>query len=154
MDIRKIKKVIELLEDSDVTEIEIREGEETLRISRRGTTVTAAMAPTMMQAPVVASAPAATAPAAEPAAAPAEPPEISGHVVRSPMVGTFYRSPAPGASPFVEVGQSVKAGDVIGIIEAMKMMNHIEADKAGVTGEILVEDGDSLEFDQAMVTIV
>ena len=81
MDIRKIKKVIELLEDSDVTEIEIREGEETLRISRQGTTVTAAMAPTMMQAPVVASAPAATAPAAEPAAAPAEPPEISGHVV-------------------------------------------------------------------------
>ena len=153
MDIRKIKKVIELLEDSDVAEIEIREGEESLRISRQGTTVTTTMAPAMMQAPA-AAAPAAPAPAPEPTSAPEAPPAISGHVVRSPMVGTFYRSPAPGAAPFVEVGQTVKAGDVVGIIEAMKMMNHIEADKAGVIGEILVEDGDSLEFDQAMVTIV
>jgi acetyl-CoA carboxylase biotin carboxyl carrier protein len=149
MDIRKIKKLIELLEESNVYEIEIKEGEEAVRISRGGAAPIAYAAP----APVapVAAAPVAAAPAA---IAPAPAPTVTGHAVKSPMVGTFYSSPAPGSKTFVEVGQKVNAGDTICIVEAMKMMNQIEADKSGTIGEILVADGDAIEFDQPLVTIV
>ena len=150
MDIRKIKKLIELLEESGIEELEICEGEESVRISRNGTAVVAApVAAAPIAAPVAAPAPAA--PAATPAAE-AEP-AIAGHAVKSPMVGTFYRSPSPDAAPFVEVGQTVNAGDVICIVEAMKMMNQIEADKSGTITAILVEDGEPVEFDQPMITI-
>jgi acetyl-CoA carboxylase biotin carboxyl carrier protein len=154
MDIRKVKKLIELLEQSNINELEINEGDESVRISRGGTAVTYAAAPA--PAPVAAAtAPAAApaAPATPEAAAPAED-ELAGHAVKSPMVGTFYASPAPGSPTFVSVGQTVAAGDVICIIEAMKMMNQIEADKAGTIGAILVEDGEAVEFDQPIVTIV
>jgi len=152
MDIRKIKKLIDLLADSDVVEFEIQEGEESLRICR-GTPGMVAGAPMVMAQPTAAPAPAPAPVAAAPAATPAAA-QPTGHAVKSPMVGTFYRSPSPGAASFVEPGKSVKAGDVICIIEAMKMMNHIEADKAGVIGEILVEDGEPVEFDQPLVTIL
>lgn len=149
MDIRKVKKLIELLEESNINEIEIKEGEESVRISR-GTSVTAA--PVAYAPP---AAPVAAAPVAPVAAAPAaEAPSHTGHVVTSPMVGTFYRSPSPSSPMFIEVGQTVKVGDVICIVEAMKMMNQIEADKAGVVEAILAEDGQPVEFDQPLVTIV
>lgn len=150
MDIRKVKKLIELLEESNINEIEIKEGEESVRISRGSSVVAAPVA-----APVVAAAPApvVAAPAA-PAEAAAEAPATSGHVVKSPMVGTFYSSPSPSSPKFVEVGQTVKAGDVLCIVEAMKMMNQIEADKSGVIEAILVEDGQPVEFDQPIFTIV
>ncbi|MDO3382891.1 acetyl-CoA carboxylase biotin carboxyl carrier protein [Gilvimarinus algae] len=152
MDIRKIKKLIELLEESDIGELEIKEGEESVRISRNSGHV--AMSAPQAYAPAPAPAPTpAPAPASEAASAP-EPAAPAGHVVTSPMVGTFYRSPSPGSPSFVEVGKHVKAGDVICIIEAMKMMNQIEADKAGVIEAILVEDGEPVEFDQPLVTIV
>lgn len=153
MDIRKVKKLIELLEESNIAELEIKEGEESVRISRHGSGATYAVAaPAPAPAPVMAAAPAA---APAPAAAAADEEEaLEGHVVRSPMVGTFYRAPAPGSAPFVEVGQKVKVGDVLCIVEAMKMMNQIEADKAGVVGAILVDDGEPIEYDQPMVTIV
>lgn len=148
MDIRKIKKLIELLEESDIGELEIKEGEESVRISRGISGAHAAPA-AVAPAPV---APAAVAP--PPAAEPVESvPALSGHPVKSPMVGTFYAAPSPGAEPFVKVGQQVKAGDVICIVEAMKMMNQIEADKAGTIESILVEDGQPVEFDQPLVTI-
>ena len=151
MDIRKVKKLIELLEQSNINELEINEGDESVRISRGGTAVTYAAAPA--PAPVAAApAPAAAPVAAEPAAPASE--EPAGHAVKSPMVGTFYASPAPDAPPFITVGQTVAAGDVICIIEAMKMMNQIEADKAGTIGAILIEDGEAVEFDQPIVTIV
>ena len=151
MDIRKVKKLIELLEQSNINELEINEGDESVRISRGGTAVTYAAAPA--PAPVAAAPAQAAAPvAAEPAAPASE--EPAGHAVKSPMVGTFYASPAPDAPPFVTVGQTVAAGDVICIIEAMKMMNQIEADKAGTIGAILIEDGEAVEFDQPIVTIV
>ena len=148
MDIRKVKKLIELLEESNINEIEIHEGEESVRISR-GSTVVAAPAP-------VAAAPA---PVAAPIAAPVAPvaeaaPAHNGHAVLSPMVGTFYRAPSPSSASFIEVGQSVKEGDPICIVEAMKMMNQIEADKSGVVEAILVEDGQPIEFDQPLVIIV
>ncbi|AMX01542.1 acetyl-CoA carboxylase biotin carboxyl carrier protein [Microbulbifer thermotolerans] len=152
MDIRKIKKLIELLEESDIGELEIKEGEESVRISRG-----VSGAP---QAAPVYAAPAAPAAAPAPTPAPAaaetqeEAPAITGHVVKSPMVGTFYAAPSPGAEPFVKVGQQVKVGDVICIVEAMKMMNQIEADKAGTIEAILVENGQPVEFDQPLVTIV
>ncbi len=151
MDIRKIKKLIELLEESDIGELEIKEGEESVRISRNSGFATA---PAPVYAP--APAPAAAAPAA---AAPVDDKKeasqsLSGHIIKSPMVGTFYSSPSPGSPAFVKVGQHVKPGDVICIVEAMKMMNQIEADKAGVVEAILVEDGEPLEFDQPMITIV
>ncbi len=155
MDIRKVKKLIELLEESNIDEIEIKEGEESVRISRNGaqailaaqSAYAAPMAPAPMAAPV--------APAAAPIAeAPAAAATTSGHVVASPMVGTFYRSPSPTSASVVEVGQSVKVGDVICIVEAMKMMNQIEADKAGVIEAILVENGEPVEFDQPLVSIV
>lgn len=147
MDIRKVKKLIELLEESNINEIEIKEGEESVRISRGPTVVAAAAAP--VAAPVAA-------PAAAPiaAAAAAAAPATNGHQVLSPMVGTFYRSPSPSSPSFIEVGQTVKAGDTICIIEAMKMMNQIEADKSGVIEAILAEDGQPVEFDQPLVTIV
>jgi acetyl-CoA carboxylase biotin carboxyl carrier protein len=153
MDIRKVKKLIELLEESNIDEIEIKEGEESVRISRNGA-ASAAMMPQFLphyapppQQPLPAAAPPAT---AEPAAA-AEP---VGQVVRSPMVGTFYRSPSPSSPMFVEVGHTVKVGDVICIVEAMKMMNQIEADMAGTIGAILVENGEPVEFDQPLFSIV
>ncbi len=146
MDIRKVKKLIELLEESNIDELEIREGEESVRICRHRPPTYAA--PQMAFAP----SPAAATPAA-PAAAPAAP-TLAGHVVASPMVGTFYRSPAPGTKAFVEVGQSVKVGDVLCIVEAMKMMNQIEADKAGIIGAILAEDGAPVEYDQPLITIL
>lgn len=152
MDIRKVKKLIELLEESNISEIEIQEGEESVRISRHpnGATWQPQPMPQYGQ-PAAAPAPAATAPAP----AEAEPAGVSyrGEAVNSPMVGTFYRSPAPGAKSFVEVGDSVKQGDTVCIIEAMKMMNQIEADRDGVVEAILVEDGEPVEFDQPMVVI-
>ncbi len=152
MDIRKIKKLIELVEESGITELEVQEEEGTVRISRAAP----AVAPAAVQyaaAPVVAPTPA-TAPTQAPTAAtPAASDELSGHLVRSPMVGTFYRSPSPEAKAFVEVGQSVKVGDALCIVEAMKMMNRIEADKAGVVKAILINDGDAVEFDEPLIVI-
>ena len=148
MDIRKVKKLIELLETSDIAEIEIKEGEEAVRISRSSSVMTTVVAPAT--APASAPAPSSVAEAEEKPA----PQTTSGHVVSSPMVGTFYRSPSPSSPPFVEIGTHVKAGDVVCIIEAMKMMNQIEAEKAGIIEAILVNDGEPVEFDQALVTIV
>jgi len=150
MDIRKIKKLIELIETSDVTEIEIKEGEEALRISRNSSVVPQAVA-----APAPVAAVAAPAAATEPvqAAAIAEP-APAGNIITSPMVGTFYRAPSPSSPPFVEIGQTVKAGDAICIVEAMKMMNQIEADHSGVVESIMVEDGEPVEFDQPLIRIV
>ena len=146
MDIRKVKKLIELLESSDIAEIEIKEGEESVRISRGSTSVPAPIAyqaPAPAPAPSAAAAPVAATPVAE-----------SGQAIKSPMVGTFYRSPSPSSPVFVEVGKHVKAGDVVCIVEAMKMMNQIEADHAGVVEAILVEDGEPVEFDQPLIRIV
>ena len=142
MDIRKIKKLIELVEESGITELEVQEEEGTVRISRAAP----AVAPAAIQYAAAPVAPVAAPAAAPAAAAPAEAPaaEISGHQVRSPMVGTFYRSPSPEAKAFVEVGQTVKVGDALCIVEAMKMMNRIEADKAGVVKAILVNDGEAV----------
>ena len=151
MDIRKIKKLIELVEESGITELEVQEEEGTVRISRAAP----AVAPAAIQYAAAPVAPVATPAATSAAAAPAEAPaaEISGHQVRSPMVGTFYRSPSPEAKAFVEVGQTVKVGDALCIVEAMKMMNRIEADKAGVVKAILVNDGEAVEFDQPLIVI-
>ena len=150
MDIRKIKKLIELVEESGIAELEISEGEESVRISRNFSgQVTAAPQMIMPQAAPVA-APVAAAPAAAPAAADAAP---SGHLRRSPMVGSFYRSSSPEAKPFVEVGQHVNVGDTLCIVEAMKMMNQIESDKAGVIKAILVENGQAVEFDEPLFII-
>ena len=151
MDIRKIKKLIELVEESGITELEVQEEEGTVRISR----AVPAVAPAAIQFAAAPVAPVAAPAAAPVAAAPAEAPaaEISGHQVRSPMVGTFYRSPSPEAKAFVEVGQTVKVGDALCIVEAMKMMNRIEADKAGVVKAILVNDGEAVEFDQPLIVI-
>ncbi|PKM46624.1 MAG: acetyl-CoA carboxylase biotin carboxyl carrier protein [Gammaproteobacteria bacterium HGW-Gammaproteobacteria-1] len=145
MDIRKVKKLIELLEESGVAEIEIHEGEESVRISRYSQNA----------APAVAIAAPAPAPVAAPAAAPVaeKKEEISGHAVTSPIVGAFYRSPSPQAKSFVEVGSRVNVGDTLCIIEAMKIMNQIEADKAGVVKAILVENGQPVEFGQPLFII-
>ena len=149
MDIRKVKKLIELLEESGIAEIEIKEGEEAVRISRY---MGGAPAPVVHHhAPAAAQAPAAAAATPAPAAPAAA--AVSGHVVTSPMVGTFYRSPSPGAKAFVDIGSSVKVGDTICIIEAMKMMNSIESDKAGVVKAILCETGQPVEFGQGLVVI-
>jgi len=155
MDIRKVKKLIELLEESNIDEIEIKEGEESVRISRHSAQAAALAAAPQAYAPPPAYAPPAPAPAPAPVAepAPAEP-AVSGHVVNSPMVGTFFRSPSPASPSFVEVGQTVKIGDVVCIVEAMKMMNQIEADKAGTISAILVENGEPVEFDQPLFSIV
>ena len=147
MDIRKGKKLIELLEESNINELEITEGEDSVRISR-GVPAAAYAAQPMMAAPMVAT------PLAAPAAVAISNEPIAGHTINSPMVGSFYASPAPGSPAFVSVGQAVSPGDVLCIIEAMKMMNQIEADKAGVIGSILVEDGEPIEFDQPLFTII
>jgi acetyl-CoA carboxylase biotin carboxyl carrier protein len=147
MDIRKVKKLIELLEASSVDEIEIKEGEESVRISRNKAASIA------MAAPVAAPAmPAPAAPAPVPATPDAAAPSTA-NAVTSPMVGTFYRSPSPDAPAFVEVGQSVRAGDVLCIVEAMKMMNQIEADRAGTVTAIHAENGEPVEFDQPLITV-
>jgi len=151
MDIRKIKKLIELLEESGISELEITEGEESVRISRNGPAQHYAPAPMHYAAP--APAPVAAPAAAPVAAAVAEKPVVSGHVVKSPMVGSFYRAASPTSKSFVEVGQSVKVGDTLCIVEAMKMMNQIQSDKAGVIKEILVENGEPVEFDQPLFII-
>ncbi len=147
MDIRKIKKLIELVEESGIAELEISEGEESVRINR----YSAQAAPAAPVQYAATAAPAPAAPVAE-TAAPA-PAAESGHKVLSPMVGTFYRSPSPEAKSFIEVGQTVSEGQTLCIVEAMKMMNQIEADKAGVVKAILVEDGQAVEFDQPLVII-
>ncbi|BCA26777.1 acetyl-CoA carboxylase biotin carboxyl carrier protein [Metapseudomonas otitidis] len=156
MDIRKVKKLIELLEESGIDELEIREGEESVRISRHSNKAMAAQ-PVYAAAPAPVAAPVAAAPAAAPApaadAAPAAP-KLNGHVVRSPMVGTFYRAASPTSANFAEVGQTVKKGDILCIVEAMKMMNHIEAEASGVIESILVENGQPVEYDQPLFTIV
>ena len=155
MDIRKIKKLIELVEESGIAELEISEGEESVRISRAPVAPAYPMmqqayaAPVMQQpAPALAGAVAPAAPVVE-----AAPAQISGHIVRSPMVGTFYRTPSPDAKAFCEVGQKVNVGDTLCIVEAMKMMNQIEADKAGVVKAILIESGQPVEFDEPLVVI-
>ena len=154
MDIRKVKKLIELLEESNIGEIEIKEGEESVRISRHGIQPAAPMAyaapAPAAPAPAAASAPAPAA-ASEPAAPAAAP--ATDNAVLSPMVGTFYRAPSPDAASFVEVGQTVRVGDVLCIVEAMKMMNQIEADRAGTVTAIHVENGEAVEFDQPLISI-
>jgi len=155
MDIRKVKKLIELLEESGIDELEITEGEESVRICRHrpASTTHVVSAP----APVAIAAAPAAQPAADagqgPAPAAVEP-ATRGFVQRSPMVGTFYRAASPGAEYFAEVGQTVKKGDVVCILEAMKMMNQIEAEQGGVIESILVENGQAVEFDQPLFTIV
>ena len=151
MDIRKVKKLIELLEESGIAEIEIKEGEEAVRISRMPTGVISHVPPAMLQAPAVAAAPAAAAAAAAAPAAPAR--RTNEHVVAAPMVGTFYASASPGAKPFVEIGSEVKEGQVLCIIEAMKMMNQIESDKAGKVTAIMATNGDPVEFGQPLFVI-
>jgi len=144
VDIRKIKKLIEIIEESDIAEIEIIEGEESVRINRYSSHA----------APVAyAAAPPPVAAAAAPAIAEPVTIEPSGHAVKSPMVGTFYRSASPGSAPFVEIGHSVKEGDTLCIIEAMKILNQIESDKSGVIKQILIEDAQAVEYDQALFII-
>ena len=154
MDLRKLKKLIDLVEESGISELELTEGEEKVRISRNlpqnQSVVHYAQAPMMQQA----AAPAASAPAAAPAeAAPAAPAAIEGHVVKSPMVGTFYRSPSPDAKSFVDIGSSVGVGDTLCIIEAMKLLNEIESDHAGVIKAILVENGQPVEYGEPLFII-
>ncbi|KEQ18918.1 acetyl-CoA carboxylase biotin carboxyl carrier protein [Endozoicomonas numazuensis] len=152
MDIRKVKKLIELLEESGIDELEIHEGEESVRISRysQNAPVAAIAAPQVIPA----AAPAPVAAASEAPAAAEAKPELSGHQVRSPMVGTFYTAPSPSSPLFAEQGQHVKEGDVLCIVEAMKMMNQIKADKSGTIEAILVENGQPVEYDQPLFTIV
>ena len=151
MDIRKIKKLIEMLEASGIAELEITEGEESVRISRYGQTPPMPAMPHPPQAYNLAPPPAASAPAAE--AAPAGKPAPDGKIIRSPMVGTFYNAPAPDADPFVKLGDDIKAGDTVCIIEAMKMFNRIEADFGGKIVEILVENGQPVEYDEPLFVV-
>ncbi len=150
MDLRKLKKLIDLVEESGISELELTEGEEKVRISRQPAGGQMQFAPTYMAQPMMQAAPAAAVatPAAEAAA-----PAIDGHVVKSPMVGTFYRSPSPDAKPFVEVGGSISAGDTLCIIEAMKLLNEIEADQGGVIKAILVENGQPVEYGEPLFII-
>jgi acetyl-CoA carboxylase biotin carboxyl carrier protein len=150
MDIRKVKKLIELLEESGIAEIEIKEGEEAVRISRMPTGAYAmhAPAPMMMAAPAPLPAPAVAAPAEVIAK-----PRANEHVVTAPMVGTFYAASTPGAKAFVDIGDEVKAGQVLCIIEAMKMMNQIEADKGGRITSVMAQNGDPVEFGQPLFVI-
>lgn len=152
MDIRKVKKLIELLEESAISEIEIKEGEESVRISRANT------APVYAPPPAAAPLPVAAAPVAQPAVTPEVPvqaaePEIDGTVINSPMVGTFYASPSPGAPEFVKPGQSIKPGDTICIVEAMKILNQIESEVSGVVKRVLVEDGQPVEFGEPLMIV-
>ena len=150
MDIRKVKKLIELLEESGIAEIEINEGEESVRISRYSSSAPAA--PVQQYAPAPAAAPA-PAPVAAEADSESEKPAISGHTIDAPMVGTFYTASAPGAPDFVKVGDSVNEGDTVCIIEAMKILNQIEADRSGVVKSILVENAQPVEFGQPLIVI-
>ncbi|AAP95559.1 acetyl-CoA carboxylase biotin carboxyl carrier protein subunit [[Haemophilus] ducreyi] len=151
MDIRKIKKLIELVEESGITELEVSEEEGTVRISRAQPVTQAPVQYMAAPQAVPASPTVAATPVISPA--PVVDAEVSGHAVLSPMVGTFYRSPSPDAKPFVEVGQTVNVGDALCIVEAMKMMNRIESDKAGVVKAILIGDGEAVEFDQKLIII-
>jgi acetyl-CoA carboxylase biotin carboxyl carrier protein len=155
MDIRKVKKLIELLEESGIAEIEIHEGEESVRISRHGSQMpmitTLAAGPMAMAGYAPNLAPVIPAPSEE--AAEAKPAAPSGHVVKSPMVGTFFRAPSPGSKAFVEIGQQVKIGDTLCIVEAMKMMNQIETDKSGTVTAILVENGQPVEYGEPLFVI-
>ncbi len=160
MDIRKVKKLIELLEQSDVAEIEIHEGEESVRISRHagGTSLFMPAGMTMQPAAAPAAAPAGAAAAGGAAAASVQSGDefldgLAGEIVRSPMVGTFYRSPTPGSAPFVDEGQKVKAGDTLCIIEAMKILNQIECERTGTVRRILVENGQPVEYNQPLFVI-
>lgn len=152
MDLRKLKTLIDLVSESNVSELEITEAEGKVRIVKSAPVAAAVTVAAPVAAPAVVAVPAAAAPvaAAEPAAAPAAP---KGHVVKSPMVGTFYRASSPGAKPFAEVGQSVKEGQAICIVEAMKILNEIESDKAGTITEILVENGQAVEYGQPLFVI-
>ena len=152
MDIRKVKKLIELLDESGIAEIEITEGEESVRISRYATNMAPAAAPAVSHAPAPATAPAPASPATE-APAPAEAKEEDGYEVTAPMVGTFYAASSPGASPYVQVGDRVNEGDTLCIIEAMKMMNQIEADVAGVVKSIRIQNGEPVEYGQVLFVI-
>ena len=146
MDLRKLKTLIELVESSGIAELEIEEGEERVRITRAVASAGPASPPILPAgAPVVAALPVPV--------APPSPVEAEGHQVKSPMVGTFYRAASPGAKPFVEVGDSVQVGDTLCIIEAMKLMNEIESDQAGVVKQVLVENGQPVEFGQPLVVI-
>ena len=148
MDIRKVKKLIEMMEESDISEIEVKEGEDSVRITRGGAVVPVSVpAPTMVPAP----APAAEVVAAE-SPARVDVPQ-GGHLIRAPMVGTFYRAPSPSSPPFVEIGDQVKEGDTLCIIESMKMMNHIKADRSGKLEAILVNNEEPIEFDQPLFTL-
>jgi acetyl-CoA carboxylase biotin carboxyl carrier protein len=147
MDLRKLKKLIDLVQDSGIAELEITEGEEKVRITSKLAGQTMYAAPQMMAAPMQAAAPLAV------AAVDAEPAQPEGHVVKSPMVGTFYRTPSPNAKSFVEVGQTVKDGETLCIIEAMKLMNEIESDVAGVVKAILIENGQPVEYGQPLFII-
>jgi acetyl-CoA carboxylase biotin carboxyl carrier protein len=157
MDIRKVKKLIELLDESGIAEIEITEGEEAVRISRYPTGAVAAPAPVVYSAapaPHAPPAPATPGQSAEPAPAPASAPDDEdGYSVNAPMVGTFYSSSSPGAAPYVQVGERISEGDTLCIIEAMKMMNQIEADVSGVIKSIRVQDGEPVEYGQTLFVI-
>ena len=152
MDLRKLKKLIDLVQESGISELEVTEGEEKVKIVKHGPPpmhAAAAMPPAAQ--PPAAPAPVAAAPASAPAEAP--PPAVEGHVVKAPMVGTFYRSSSPNSKPFAELGQAVSVGDTLCIIEAMKLMNEIEADKSGTVKQILVENGQPVEYGQPLVVI-
>ncbi len=151
MDLRKLKKLIDLVEESGIAELEVTEGEEKVRIAKH--TAASAQMSYVTQLPSAPAAAPAPAPVAAPAAAPAAPAQPEGNVVKSPMVGTFYRSSAPGAKPFAEVGQSVNVGETLCLIEAMKLMNEIESDASGVIKAILVENGQPVEFGQPLFII-
>ncbi|MGO9445309.1 MAG: acetyl-CoA carboxylase biotin carboxyl carrier protein [Thiobacillaceae bacterium] len=151
MDLRKLKKLIDLVEESGITELEITEGEEKVRISKGSSGMMMAPPPQMYYSPGIAPAGPTTAPA--PPVVDAAPTEPEGHIVRSPMVGTFFRAPSPGAKAFIEAGQTVAAGDTLCIIEAMKLLNEIEADQGGVIKAILVENGQPVEYGEPLFVI-
>jgi len=148
MDIRKVKKLMELLEQSGMAEIEIKEGEESVKISRFGNAPL--MTSTVSQKPVAVVAPSKV---ESKSTAASKNSDVSGNLISSPMVGTYYSAPSPSAKPFITVGQQVKKGDTVGIIEAMKIMNQIEADQSGTVVEILVNDGEAVEFGQALIVL-
>jgi acetyl-CoA carboxylase biotin carboxyl carrier protein len=150
MDIRKVKKLMELLEESGMSEIEIKEGEESVKISRYGNSPAPAQHP--VQSFVQQQAPVSSAPTSQ-TASPNEQPQETGQSVTSPMVGTFYSAPSPTAKPFVSIGQKINQGDTVGIIEAMKIMNQIESDQSGTVIEILVKDGEAVEFGQSLIVV-
>jgi acetyl-CoA carboxylase biotin carboxyl carrier protein len=154
MDLRKLKKLIDLVEDSGIAELEVTEGEEKVKIVKGGVVLSPPAVPVSVPpAQTIAAAPAAAPAAASPAAASEAPTSLEGHIVKSPMVGTFYRAGAPGAKPFVEVGDTVKVGQTVCVIEAMKLMNEIEADKDGVIKAIMVENGQPVEYGEPLMMI-